>query len=176
MPCPTASAATLSAVVFATAAILVLPCVTAHAQRESFDGLAARTQAKAQQDRLFDLNGDGKVDDHEREMATQNLLLQNAINPNTGEIDREKLKRIRADRKRLQAEAKIRDRDAAVVEKLRERQARGQRLTDADLARIHAADESAQARLREREREAREAAKAPRSQASQRLSDPILNH
>ncbi len=160
----------------AVAVILLLPCAVARAQRESFDGLAARTQAKAQQDRLFDLNGDGKVDDYEREMATQNLFLQNAINPNTGEIDRDKLKRIRADRKRLQAEAKIRDREAAVVEKLRERQARGQHLTEADLARIHAADEAAQTRLREREREAREAAKAPRSQASLRLSDPILNH
>ena len=167
---PTAPAA------IAVAVILLLPCVTAHAQRESFDGSAERAQTKVQQDRMLDLNGDGKVDDHERELATQNLLMQNAIDPNTGQIDREKLKRLQADRKRLQAEAKVRDREAAVVEKLRERQARGQHLTDADLARIHAADEATQTRLREREREAREAAKAPRSQASQRLSDPIINH
>ena len=167
---------TLAAAAVAVAAILVLPCATAHAQRESFDGLATRAQEKSQQDRVLDLNGDGKVDDHERELALQNLMQQNAVNPNTGEIDREKQKRLLATLRRLQAEAKVRDREAAAVEKLRERQARGQHLTDADLARIHAADEAAQAHLREREREAREAAKAPRSQASQRLSDPILNH
>ena len=160
----------------AVVVILLLPCVTARAQRESFEGSAERAQTKVQQDRMLDLNGDGKVDDHERELATQNLLMQNAINPNTGQIDREKLKRLQADRKRLQAEARVRDREAAMVEKLRERQARGQHLTDADLARLHAADEAAQTRLREREREAREAAKAPRSQASLRLADPIINH
>ncbi len=155
------------------AALLVLPSA-ARAQRESFEGSAARAQAKALEDRLFDLNGDGKVDDHERELVMQNLRLQNAVNPMTGEIDKEKLKKLSADRKRLQAEARARDREQAVVEKLRERQARGQQLSGADLTRLRAADEATEARRREREREASEAAKAPRSPAAQRLAEPIL--
>ena len=156
--------------------VLAFPCVAAHAQRESFDGLAERAQNKSQEDRMFDLNGDGKVDDHERELVMQNLRAQNAVNPLTGEIDKEKLKKLMVDRKRLQAEARIRDKEEAVVEKLRERQARGQRLSDADLARIRAADAAAEARRLEREREARESAKAPRSQAAQRLAAPILGY
>lgn len=155
---------------------LFLPAAVAHAQRESFDGLAARAQAKAQQDRALDLNGDGTVDDHERALATQNLLLQNAVNPNTGEIDREKLKRLQANRKRLEAEARARDRAEAVVEKLREKQARGHQLTTEETARIRAFDEAKEARRQEREREAREAAKTPRTQAAQRLSQPILSY
>ena len=59
----------------------LLPSPVAHAQRESFEGSAARAQAKAQEDRLLDLNGDGKVDDHERELVLQNLRLQKRREP-----------------------------------------------------------------------------------------------
>lgn len=162
----------------AVVAVLTLLPTTpaARAQRDSFDGAAARAQAKTAQERALDLNADGKVDDHEKELVFRNLLLQNAVNPRTGEIDQEKRKQLLADRRRLQAEAKARDKEEAVVEKLRERQARGRSLSEADVARIRAADEAAEARRRAQEREAREAAKTPRSAAGQRLSEPILNY
>lgn len=153
-----------------------LAATTARAQRESFEGMAGRRQAKTAEDKLFDLNGDGKVDDQEREMVMKNLQLQNAVDPNTGEINRERLKQLKLDRKRLQAEARAREKADLAVEKLRERQARGHRLTAAEEAQVRAAAEAAEARRRAREHEAQEAAKTPRSPASQRLAAPILSY
>lgn len=156
----------------AAALLTVAGVSAARAQGESLE----QKSRKIQSDAVFDLNGDGKVDDYERDLAIQNLRAQYAVNPNTGEIDKEKLKKLVADRKRIIAEARAREREQAVVDKLRERQARGQRLSEADLAVLRRADEAAEARRIEREREARDSAKVPRSQAAQRLAAPILGN
>ncbi len=139
------------------------------AQREGFDGAAARQHNKVQEDRMLDLNGDGNVDDHEIELAVQNAMQQRAIGPD-GKVDKEKLRAAQALRKRLLAEAKILDDEKEILEK----KAKGKKLSAKDeeqlrlAAEIHERDK--------RERAARAAAQTTQSAAAQKLAKPIIDY
>lgn len=146
----------------------------AHAQRQGFEGMAGRRHDQTQEEKLLDLNGDGKVDDYERELAFTNLRQQAGMDEN-GEINKEGRRVLLAKRKQLQAEARAREKAEAAAEKLREKKAKGRTLTDAEEGQLRAADAAAESRQRERERQAREAAKAPASHAAQMLAKPIID-
>lgn len=141
----------------------------AHAQRQEFDGAAVRQHAKVQQDRALDLNGDGNTDDREIELAVQNEMLQRAMD-SEGKVDKEKLRALQAQRKRLVAEARILDDEKEILEK----KAQGKKLTAKEEEKLRLAGEI---REREkRERAARAATQNTQSAASQKLSKPIIDY
>ena len=163
------SPAVYAAAALSLAALTALTPATARAQREGFDGAAARQHAKVEQDRVLDLNGDGIVDDHEIELAYQNGLLQRFIGPD-GRVDKEKRRAALAKRKQLLAESKILDTEQDVLEK----KAKGKKLSAKEedqlrlAAEIHERDK--------RERAERATVKNTQSAAAQKLAKPIIDY
>jgi hypothetical protein len=168
-PLPSCSALSAVAGALALVAFATLTPATARAQREGFDGAAARQHSKVEQDRALDLNGDGVVDDHEIELAYQNALQQRFIGPD-GRVDKEKRRAAQAKRKQLLAESKLLDAEQDLLEK----KAKGKKLSAKEedqlrlAAEIHERDK--------RERAERAAAKSTQSAAAQKLAKPIIEY
>jgi hypothetical protein len=157
------------AVALAFGAAIALAPATARAQRESFDGLAARQHAKTMDDRALDLNGDGVVDDHERELAVQNAMQQRFMDAD-GKVDKQKVRAAQAQRKQLLLESKALDAEPELLEK----KAKGKKLNAKEEAQLQLA---AEAHEREkRERADRAAAKSTQSAAAQKLAKPIIDY
>lgn len=150
-------------------ALLMLAPASARAQREGFDGAAVRQQNKVAQDRALDLNNDGVVDDHEIELAIQNARLQHYMDAD-GRVDKAKKRAAEAQRKQLLAESRILD----AAQDLREKKAKGKKLSAKEEELIRLADEIHE--RDKRERAERAAAKTTQSAAAQKLSKPIIDY
>ncbi len=156
----------------ATLLALALAPASAHAQREGFDGAAARQHNKVAQDRALDLNNDGVVDDHEIELAIQNARLQQHMDAD-GRVDKTKKRAAEAQRKQLLAESRLLD----AAQDLREKKAKGKKLSAKEEELIRLADEIREREKRERAERAA-AAKNPGTQsaAAQKLAKPIIDY
>jgi hypothetical protein len=159
----------MAAVALAFGATLALTPAAALAQRESFDGLAARQHAKTMDDRALDLNGDGVVDDHERELAVQNAMLQRYMDAD-GRVDKQKKRAAEALRKQLILESKALDAEQELLEK----KAKGKKLSAKDEAQLQLAAEVHERQKRERAERATQ--KSSQSAAAQKLSKPIIDY
>ncbi|MBV9657300.1 MAG: hypothetical protein JO295_04235 [Verrucomicrobia bacterium] len=159
----------------ATAAVLLgcggLGAVSPARAQQGAVATGSQQQTAVKIDRMFDLNGDGVIDEHERELALQ-YMYQNAYLDANGRPDKAKLRAAIERKKKFEEEQRLIDEEPELLAK----QAKGKTLSSREEARLRQAAEIRARRQQEREQARRNAAAAPQSAAAQKLTKPIIDY